>query len=83
MAGRDAQPTIELICENGHKSVHSLARVYARNDAHCPVCKIGLELDPEQRAAIKAGVDAFADDLNKGIARAVRGIKGLTYTPKR
>jgi hypothetical protein len=37
---------IELVCPNGHRTTHSLARVLRLNDAWCGTCGADISYDP-------------------------------------
>ena len=39
--------TVELVCGNGHKSVHSLDSVRRRKDAWCGRCGVDLTWTPQ------------------------------------
>jgi hypothetical protein len=46
----DESPTIEIVCPNGHRSVHNRDRVRRRNDAWCGSCGADLHCDADRLA---------------------------------
>jgi hypothetical protein len=51
--------TIELVCPNGHRTIHSLARVLRLNDAWCGRCGADIDYKPSPDADSSAAAPAM------------------------
>jgi hypothetical protein len=87
-----AKVTIDVTADCGHKFPVSAVGLTPETDLVCPVCGAVDHFNADQIAAIErkigpavreAVLEKVRDDFSKGIAKAVRGKKGITYRPKR
>jgi len=58
---------IELVCPNGHRTTHSLARVLRLNDAWCGTCGADISYDP----LIPAGPTSLSDLPDDAAPRSI------------
>jgi hypothetical protein len=57
----DESPTIEIVCPNGHHSIHNRDRVRRRNDAWCGTCGADLHCDADRLAGAGDLLDLRTD----------------------